>query len=78
MIKRFKNARTDLEVISKKWGDTTVDTETGIIRGIITIGDDCIEFYIDNEKKYGRLWEYKKGTTTQVNLDITEMEEGGN
>jgi len=70
-VTKIEGARTTLEII-------TVDGKTDdlgrmIIRGVIEAGDDRIEFYIDNDKKYGCLYERKE---TTINLDKESFEEG--
>ncbi len=66
----IRGARTTLTVVSKD--DTLDDVDKLIIRGVIVIGDDELEFYVDNEKKYGCVYELKKRTKIDLDGDLSE------
>ena len=68
----IKGARTDLHLVSRS--DDVNDVNGLIVRGTMTFEDVELEFYIDNKKNYGIIYEYSRKHDT-LNLDETSLEE---
>ena len=64
----LKGAETTLEIVSKDGNIEDVDKL--IIRGVINLGKDQLEFYIDNEKKYGCVYELKDKKKIDLDGDV--------
>ena len=72
-ILEVKGAVADVELIAK---DGNLDDVNGlIIRGRIRFHDGDLEFYVDNSKKYGCIYEKDDKNVERVNLSTTDMED---
>ena len=67
-----KGAVTDVELIAR---DGDVENIDGlIIRGRIRFRDGDLMFYVDNDQKYGCIYEKNDNNVQKVNLSVTDLE----
>ena len=66
----IKGAKTTIEMVNVTAINGTTDLSKVILRGVVDVGDgNQIEFFIDNDKKYGCIYEMKEKEVVKVDLE---------